>query len=294
MSQLGLSLYQACRREFVLPADCLMASNAEVKRIRKLKEIDDFLNQHHYLHSGTGQKSVGVITRAYGLFIGGMLAGVTVYNPPSTRSIPEYLFGKSYDSAELCQGTLAMSRLVCHPDIPFNSSGFLISHSLRLIREDNQERIAVGKPIFRTVITFADTLFHSGAVYRGVNAWFAGVSDGGGHLGGFYHPETGNYIHVRQGRKTLRLKDCPPGFKPFKASPKLRYLFFTGSKKDQLNTMRRLDPQVKFLCKLEQFSVLKEGRLAKLSDTRSYEEVYRMCGARGTERAGRYADYLSQ
>jgi len=293
LEQLQFNLYDACREEFVIPDKVLNlgTSNASVKRIRKMDIVNKFLNEHHYLHAGDKEKSIAVITRAYGLYLGGSLASLVVYNAPGSSSIPEYIFGKDTEEAPLRQGTLAMSRLVTCPDAPFNSTGYLISRSLKMIWEDNIERKKDFKPIYRCICTFADTLFHTGTVYRAQNAWFSGISYGSS-LGGFYNEETGDIRNVRQGKRTLTLKDCPPGWKPFRASDKLRYLFFLGNKGEQLQTMRQLNNEVKLQCKIDNFSVLKEGRIVKPTEHRSYENVYHLTSNRGTNRVGRYIDYL--
>lgn len=293
IEQPSLNLYDACREDFILPDNCLNigTSNVEIKRIRTLKTVDNFLNDYHYLHSGDNRKSVAVITRAYGLYLGGDLAGVAVYNPPGSKAIVEYIFGRGSKETDLRRGTLALSRLVTHPDAPFNATGYLISQSLKMLREDNRERLNLSKAPYNTIITFADTLFHTGTTYRAVNAWYYGKSQGGG-LGGFYNPETGDIIHVRQGKTTLNAGNCPSGWKPLKLTPKLRYIFFVGTKREQLSTMRRLDEQVKFSMRIGSLSVLRNGRLAKLSDKRCYDEVYKLFGGRGTNHAGRYINYL--
>lgn len=210
MGQLQFNLYDAVDREFVLPDEVLnlKTTNAEVKRIRKLNIVDSFLNEFHYLHSGDTFKSLSVITRAYGLYVGGMLAGVIVYNPPGSKSTLEFLFRGEREQSSLRQGTLALSRLVAHPDAPFNATGYLISQSLKCLWEDNRERVREGKAPFRAVISFAESTFHTGTVYRVQNAWYAGLSRGSS-LGGFYNPVTGHVINTRQG-KMIVLKDiCP-------------------------------------------------------------------------------------
>lgn len=294
MNQFKLNLYEACRQEFVLPEEYLhLPGNYTVKRIKRLRIVNDFLNLFHYLHYG-GNKSIGPITRAYGLYNGGELLGVIVYNPPGSPAIPMSLFGRNYEVAEFRQGTLAISRLAVSPKAPFNATGYLISSSLKLIWEDNLERERENKVPFRTIVTFADTLCHTGTVYRAQNAWYAGVSPGSG-LGGFYNPETGEIRHVRQGKVTLKLKDCPAGWLPYKASDKLKYLFFLGGRRIKLETMSKLSSEVKFLCKVGTFSVFKEGKITRLSDERSYEDVYRLYGRGRNDNKMKmiqYSDYL--
>lgn len=294
IEQYSLNLYEACREEFVIPDSALDLgiSNVEVKRIRKIEIVDRFLNQFHYLHTSSVFKSIGVITRSYGLYLGGELAGVVVFNPPGSKGSGEFLFGAGYSCAMQRQGTLALSRLVAHPEVPFNGTGYLISQALRMIPQDNDERIRANKAPFTTVVTYADTLFHSGTVYRAQNAWYAGMAINNG-LGGFFNPVTGHCINVRQGARTLLKKNCPQGYVPFKASPKVRYLFFLGNRRQKLETMRMLQKQVKLLCKVGKYSVFKEGRLVDLAENRSYEEVYQYFGKIGTTKAHkRYADYL--
>ena len=298
--QLGFTLYDSVRSEFIPPEDSLDlgTTNADVKRIQRLDEVNLFLNQYHYLHGGQAFKSIGTITRCYGLYLGGELAAVVVYNPPAV-GVEDFLYSDEIHEAYLYKkGVLAMTRLTAAPDAPFNSTGFLISKSLKLIWLDNKERERDNRPLYKTVITFADTMFHSGTTYRAQNAWYAGISKGEG-LGGFYNPETGDYINTRQGARTLTRKDCPEGWLPFTRSDKLRYLFFLGGQKEQLRTMRKLGEKVKVLCKLDQFSVFEEGRIvgavqeAGVRIARSYDEVYQRYGKRGTEIVhGRYTDYL--
>lgn len=296
-NQLIMNLYEACRQEFVLPENVLnlATTNVEVRRIRKINIVDQFLNEYHYLHSGDVFKSIGVITRAYGLYFGGELAGITVYNPPGSKSPAEYLYGTEPAMAYYRQGTLALSRLVVSPEAPFNASGYLIAHSLRQLWDDNIERTKQEKAPYRTVVSYADSaLNHTGTVYRAQNAWFAGMAPGKS-IGGFYNPLTGHCVNIRQGKRTLTKRDCPLGYRPFPASIKLRYLFFLGDPEHKLETMRKLDPNVKLLTKVGKYSVLKEGRIVGASEPRSYETVYEYFGKRGTDNiTARYADYLAK
>lgn len=281
--QLGLPLYAAIDREFTPPPEALSlkTTNAEVRRIKGQADlVREFLKNYHYLHAGEmagAQKGSILMTRVYGLYLGGDLAGICVYNPPSV-GVEDYFFPKS--DYEQRKGVLALSRLCCHPEAPFNSESYLLGQSLRLLWRDNYEREAVGKPLFRTVVTYADfgLLRHTGTVYRSVSGWYVGRSSSGG-LGGFIDPATGLILNSRQGARTLTAKDCPEGMVPFKRTTKFRYAMFLGKSKDQLATMRRLNDKVKLLGVLDSgLTVWKNGRVTRPGDTRSYAEVYELCG----------------
>lgn len=281
--QLGLPLFAAINREFTPPPEVLSlkTTNAEVRRIRGNAEmVREFLKNYHYLHAGEAagaSKGSILMTRVYGLYLGGDLAGVCIFNPPSV-GVEGYFFPQS--DYEQRKGLLALSRLCCHPAAPFNSESFLLAQSLKLLWRDNYEREKENRPLFRTVVTYADfgLLHHSGTIYRGIGAWYFGQSYSGG-LGGFIDPNTGLILNSRQGAKTLTAKDCPEGMVPFMRTSKLRYAMFLGKAKDQLATMRRLNEKVKFLGAMDSgLTVWRDGKVVRPGDTRSYAEVYELCG----------------
>ena len=277
-SQLSFSLNEVITREYIPPTNALRlaTSNVEVKRIRKMKELVDFCSKYHYLHQGEGIKPKGIVfSRAYGLYLGGDLAGVAIYNAPGSSAVEKNLFS----DYEYQKGTLALTRLCCHPDAPFNSESHLIGQSIKLLAEDNRDRIADHKPIYKTIITYADygLLKHTGTIYRSINAWYTGTTKDKS-LAGFHNPTTGEIISARQGNKTLGRKDCPEGFEPFGGTTKFKYLMFIGNPKMQLDTMRHLNDDIKFRSKYDEFYVWKEGNLLRPSDKRSYDDIYNLVG----------------
>lgn len=283
--QLQFSLYEACRAEFTLPDNVFrLSNNVEVKRIRKLKEVDEFLSKYHYLHSGQSRKSIAVITRAYGLYWGGQIAGIIVFNPPGSSAISKSMFDPAaYEYGEYINSVLAMSRLVTVDELPFNGTGYLISKALKLLWQDNVERRNDNKAEYKTVVTFADTAHHSGTVYRSQNAWYCGTTKSG-NFGGIYNPSTGEIRHVRQGSRNLNRNEIPEGWTRQANTEKLKYLFFLGDKKEKLKTMRRLHDNTKMLCKVGSYSVFERGKIigvnqeAGIKTSQSYEEVYQLVG----------------
>lgn len=281
MSQLILNLDGAIREEFVPPANSLRlnTSNVEVKRFRKgqSQDLSNFCSRYHYLHKGDNPKQV-IYSRAYGLYLGGELAGVAVYNVPGSSAVEKSIF----EDYEYQKGTLALTRLCCSPDAPFNSESHLLSQSIRLLEQDNRERLEAFKPSYKTVVTYADYggLNHTGTIYRSMNAWFIGATKPKA-LAGFRHKETGEIISIRQGKNTLTKEEAPEGFEPFDRTQKFKYLLFIGGNKEQLNTMRNLKEEVKFRSRFGEFYAWTKGRLLQPSDTRAYDEIYNLAGRKG-------------
>lgn len=182
-----------------------------------------------------------------------------------------------------------------------------------MLWEDNDVRYREGKNPFRIVLTYADmNVGTSGACYRATGAWYAGLTDAGS-FGGIMNPLTGEHRHVRQGSRSLRRKDIPEGWIPFKKSPKLKYLYFLGEKKEQLKTMRRIKNSIKLQCRIGEYKAKADGHIVSsdiynsfessstvgalkesgLRVDQCYESVYQLFGGRGTGKVKRrYIDHL--
>lgn len=121
-----------------------------------------------------------------------------------------------------------------------------------LLAQDYRDKIKDDKPIYKTIITYADygLLEHAGTIYRSINAWYTGTTVDKS-LAGFRNPRTWEVLSARQGSRTLGRKDCPEGFVSFGGTTKFKYLMFIENKNMQMNTMRHLRDEIKFRSKYD-------------------------------------------
>lgn len=129
---------------FVAPADH--------EESRKLVEA------HHYARGASN-----TFVYLHGLFRKGEpeLKGVAWWLPP-TRVACESVNRKEW------KRVLSLSRLVILPDAPKNAASFLLSRSVRLIRDEGR---------FVSLVTYADTeQGHTGAIYKAANWRYDGLT----------------------------------------------------------------------------------------------------------------------
>jgi len=115
----------------------------------------------HYAHS-TG----GIGAFIHGLFKHGdpEPKGIVWWNPAIIT------VGKNVDPDD-CQGVICLSRMVVAPDVPKNACSFMLSRSLKIIRNSRNWHMAV---------TYADTRQgHLGGVYKSSGWLFCTTTRGG-------------------------------------------------------------------------------------------------------------------
>ena len=159
------------------------------------KETYDWLLNMHYA------KRIPQIMKAFGLYDGNKLIGVTTYGIPASPSLCMGICGKEYSEI-----VLELNRL-CLLNNDKNQSSFLVSNSIKQLP----------KPTI--VVSYADTAQgHVGYVYQATNFLFTGTTKERTDMGG------------RDGKHSRHNKDV--SIRVFR-SAKHRYILFHGSKTDK-------------------------------------------------------------
>ena len=149
-----------------------MKSDFYIDKVSK-KEAEELLLTYHYLKDFSKGYRSGY---NYGLFrkndfcplkIGGLL-GVCIFTGLPVPEIAKGAFGLERNEQ---QGLFELSRLCIHPDIQFvehNITSWFVSRSIRQLRKDTK---------VRAIISYADSDFHHGTIYRACNFKYCGLSD---------------------------------------------------------------------------------------------------------------------
>jgi hypothetical protein len=149
-----------------------MKSDYYIDRITK-KQAEDLLLTYHYLKDfSKGYKS----GYNYGLFrknefsplnIGGPV-GVIIFTGLPVPEIAQGAFGLERNEQ---QGLFELSRLCIHPDtqsLEHNITSWFVSRAIRQLRKDTE---------VKAIISYADSDFHSGTIYRSLNFGYYGLTD---------------------------------------------------------------------------------------------------------------------
>lgn len=152
-----------------------MSKNTQyhIDRVSK-SEIADLLYTHHYLKDESKDFKSGF---NYGLYksndwecplnIGGVY-GACIFTRIPVPEIVVGAFGLERDDQE---GFYELSRLCIHPDIQeteYNITSWFVSRCIKRFRKD------VG---VRAIISYADSSYHSGVIYRACNFTYYGLTD---------------------------------------------------------------------------------------------------------------------
>ena len=149
-----------------------MKSDFYIDRITK-KQAEELLLEYHYLKDiSKGFKS----GYNYGLFknnefsplnIGG-LQGSCIFTGLPVPEIAKGAFGLERNQQ---QGLFELSRLCIHPDTQseeHNITSWFVSRAIRQLRKDTE---------VKAIISYADSDFHFGTVYRALNFKYCGLTD---------------------------------------------------------------------------------------------------------------------
>ena len=149
-----------------------MKSDYYIDRITK-KQTEELLLTYHYLKDfSKGYKS----GYNYGLFrknefsplnIGGPV-GVCIFTGLPVPEIAKGAFGLERNQQ---QGLFELSRLCIHPDTQseeHNITSWFVSRAIRHLRKDTE---------VKAIISYADSDFHTGTIYRACNFKYCGLSD---------------------------------------------------------------------------------------------------------------------
>jgi len=149
-----------------------MKSDYYIDRITK-KQAEELLLTYHYLKDFSKGYRSGY---NYGLFkkndfsplnIGPLLGSVIFTGLP----VPEIAKGAFGLERNEQQGLFELSRLCIHPEIQgteHNITSWFVSRAIRQLRKDTE---------VKAIISYADSDFHSGTIYRACNFKYCGLSD---------------------------------------------------------------------------------------------------------------------
>lgn len=149
-----------------------MKSDFYIDRITK-KQAEELLLKYHYLKDiSKGFKS----GYNYGLFRNnefsplniGPLLGTIIFTGLPVPEIAKGAFGLERNEQ---QGLFELSRLCIHPDIQsveHNITSWFVSRAIRQLRKDTE---------VKAIISYADSDFHSGTIYRSLNFGYYGLTD---------------------------------------------------------------------------------------------------------------------
>jgi len=149
-----------------------MKSDYYIDRITK-KQAEELLLTYHYLkdHSKTFKSG-----HNFGLFkkndfsplnIGG-LCGTVIFTGLPVPEIAKGAFGLKRNEQ---QGLFELSRLCIHPQTQqseYNITSWFVSKAIRQLRKDTE---------VKAIISYADSDFHNGTIYRACNFTYAGLTD---------------------------------------------------------------------------------------------------------------------
>ena len=150
-----------------------MKSEFYIDKVYK-EEVKDLLYTHHYLKDESKDFKSGY---NYGLFkrsewecplrIGGCL-GVCIFTGLPVPEIAVGAFGLERDQQE---GLFELSRLCIDPQVQeeeYNITSWFVSRCIKRFRKDVN---------VRAILSYADSNFHSGTIYRACNFTYFGLTD---------------------------------------------------------------------------------------------------------------------
>ena len=147
-----------------------MKSDFYIQRISK-KDCEDIILKYHYLKDISKGFKSGF---NYGLYrpnpnaISDDLLGVCIFTGLPVPEIAKGAFGLSRTEQD---GLFELSRLCIHPDIQsqeYNITSWFTSRCIRQLRKDTE---------VRAIISYADSSFHAGTIYRALNFKYCGLTD---------------------------------------------------------------------------------------------------------------------
>ena len=179
------------------------------KKVIQIKSFETYswLKKLHYA------RRLPSISYAFGLYEDLDLIGVITYGMPASNSLCIGLCGEQFK-----EKVIELNRL-CLSDNSKNNASFLVANSLKLL------------PKPKIVVSYADTkMSHTGYIYQATNFIYTGLS--------------AKRTDVDTGEKHGRHSK---GFDPTKRkerSPKHRYIYFLGTKKEKKELLKNLKYQI--------------------------------------------------
>jgi len=150
------------------------------------KQAAEILLKYHYLKDiSKGFKS----GYNYGLFRAGELLGTIIFTGFPVPELAKGMLGLERDQQE---GLFELSRLCIHPDIQkteHNITSWFVSRCVRALRKQTKVRV---------ILSYADSDFHEGTIYKACNFTYYGLSDAKKDF--WIKQPDGNYIKHSRGK----------------------------------------------------------------------------------------------
>lgn len=141
-----------------------MKTDYSIKTISK-KEASEILLKYHYLKDiSKGFKS----GYNYGLFKEDKLVGVIIFTGFPVPELVKGLFGLERSNQD---GFFELSRLCIEPETQkeeYNITSWFVSRSIRELKKQTK---------VRAILSYADSQFHSGTIYKACNFKYYGLTD---------------------------------------------------------------------------------------------------------------------
>ena len=149
-----------------------MKTDYYIDRVSKSEAAELLLRFHYLKDFSKGFKS----GYNYGLYKGndfcplniGGIQGVCVFTGLPVPEIAKGAFGLERNEQ---QGLFELSRLCIHPDtqsVEHNITSWFVSRAIKQLRKDTE---------VKAIISYADSDFHSGTIYRACNFMYCGLTD---------------------------------------------------------------------------------------------------------------------
>ena len=178
----------------------------EVKSIKNYECKEWLLNKHY-------AKRMCSISYAFGLYIDNILNGVCTFGKPASNSLCVGVCGKNNS-----RYVYELNRLITNDNLIKNSLSFFVSQCLKTL-----------PPLI--IVSYADTLYnHNGYIYQATNWIYTGKTKERTDIG------TTNNSNSRHYNKNIDYKKN----RKFRSS-KHRYIYFTGSKRQNKIWLKNLN-----------------------------------------------------
>ena len=139
-------------------------SEFRIDKITKAEAKKILLN-YHYLKDKSKTFKSGF---NYGLFKGEELVGVVIYTGFPVPELSKGMLGLERNEQE---GLFELSRLCIHPDVQkaeHNITSWFVSRTIKILKKETNVRV---------ILSYADSEYHAGTIYRACNFEYYGLTD---------------------------------------------------------------------------------------------------------------------
>jgi len=162
-----------------------MKENFSLSPITK-KQAEEILLKYHYLKDISKGFKSGF---NYGLFDGDTLVGAIVFTGLPVPELSKGMLGLERNEQE---GLFELSRLCVEPETQkneYNITSWFVSRSVRQLRKDTNVRL---------ILSYADSEFHTGTIYRACNFQYFGLTDVKKDF--WFEQEDGSFVKHSRGK----------------------------------------------------------------------------------------------